>query len=222
MEGNPTLSSPEEELAYLREQVARQEAELASHDELDQVRIISEEIHEHHAASDEMLAPEYRISEETKANEAEALIEELKLGGSESAVRSLASTMESKGIKNALSILEKTGDAHLVDDFHRYLVRYIAAGLSMLGMNEKAPRFKALHMTLYEIALPEPKGEDKQSSRTKTLKELVSSMEQFYSGLLSVEHADPGEPAYFALELAVPADSPELQFFTVWHLDVAL
>ena len=38
-------------------------------------------------------------------------------------------------------------------------------------------------------------------------------MEQFYAGLLSVGEAAPGEPNYFALELAVPAESPELHFY---------
>jgi len=214
MESLPKLSTPEEELAYLREQVAAKEAELAGVAAPDErVRIISEKIHEHHAApAAEVLASEYQISEATKTSEAEAVLTELNLGGSEAAVRSLVQTMSERGIKNALAVLEKLGDAHVVDDFHRYLVQYIAAGLPTSGLDEKMPRFKALHMTLYEIALPGPVSEEPQS-RTKTLKELISGMEQFYSGLLSVGEALPGEPNYFALELAVPADSPELQFY---------
>ena len=50
-------------------------------------------------------------------------------------------------------------------------------------------------------------------SRTKSLKELISAMEQLYSGLLSVETAVVGEPHYYTLELAVPEDSAELQFY---------
>ncbi len=212
MESVPKLSSPEEELAYLRGQVAQKEAELAGRGSIDRVQIISEQIHQHHLASDEILAPAYRLNEETKSTEADAILKELNLGGGEPAVRGLQETMHAKGIKNALAVLEKLGDARVADDFHRYLVRYIAAGLMAPGFDEKAPRFKALHMTLYEIMLPEPKLEE-PGGRTKTLKELISGMEQFYSGLLSVEHAVPNEPHYFALELAVPADSPELQFY---------
>ena len=214
IESAPKLSTPEQELAYLREQIAQKEAELSGVVAPDErVRIISEKIREHHAAPAEaVLAPEYQIGEATKASEAEAVLAELNLGGSEAAVRSLIVTMGEKGIKNALAVLERMGDARVADDFHRYLVRYIAAGLPASGLDEKMPRFRALHMTLYEIALPGPKGEEPQS-RTKTLKELVSGMEQFYAGLLSVGEALPGEPNYFALELAVPADSPELQFY---------
>lgn len=212
MESVPKLSTPEEELAYLREQVAAKEAELAKVGVPEREQVIVEHLHAHHAAEEDILAPVYRISEATKKSEAEAILADLNLGGSEQAVRSLQKTMEEKGIKNALAVLEKLGDPHVADDFHRYLVRYIAAGLPALGFDEKAPRFQALHMTLYEIALPGPKSGGEQA-RAKTLKELISGMEQFYAGLLSVADASRGEPNYFALELAVPADSPELQFY---------
>ena len=217
MESTPKLSTPEEELAYLREQVARKEAELAGSAlpagrQAERVQIISETIHEHHAAPQEVLAPEYQISEATKENEADAILAELNLGGSESAIKSLQQTMEEKGIKNALAVLEKLHDPHVSDDFHRYLVRYVAAGLTAQGIDENAPRFQALHMTLYEIALPDSRGQ-KSDSKSKTLKELISGMEQFYAGLLSVGTSEAGESNYFALELAVPADSLELQFY---------
>lgn len=213
MESSPKLSTPEEELAYLREQVARKEAELAQGVAPEErARIISETIHEHHAAPAEVLAGEYRLNEETKHAEAEAVLAELALGGGEAAVRKLAGTMEEKGIKNALSVLEKLGDPRVADDFHRYLVRYVSAGLAPSGVDEKSPRFRALNMSLYEIALPSSPGAE-DGGRAKPLKELISKMEQLYAGLLSVESAAPGEPPYFALELAVPADKPELQFY---------
>ena len=214
MESAPILRTPEEELAYLRAQVMRKEAELTELDKTpdatERAHIISEQIHAHAAAPEETLAPEYRVSEATKQSEAEVLIAELGLGGGEQAVRSLQKTMEEKGVKNALAVLEKMRNPRIADDFHRYLVRHIAAGLPAPGIDEKAPRFRALRMTLYEIALPGPKSAE---VRAKTLKELISGMEQFYAGLLSVEDAAPGEPRSFALELAVPADSPELQFY---------
>jgi hypothetical protein len=102
-------------------------------------------------------------------------------------------------------------DPHLEDDFHRFLVRYVAAGIPILGGEEKAPRFKALHMTLYEVILSSSQGEEGAPARP--LRELVSAMEQFYSGLLSVGDASLGEAAYFTVELAVPSDRPELFFY---------
>jgi hypothetical protein len=211
MESVPTLSTPEEELAYLREQVSRKEAELADKGAPERVQVIMDAIHAHKVAPAEVLAKKYRVSEKAASNTADTILAELRLGGSEQAIQSLQRTLEEKGIKNTLAVLEKMHDPHLADDFHRYLVRYIAAGLPTPQVDEKSPEFKALQMTLYEIALPEPKNPE--NSREKTLKELISGMEQFYSGLLSVQEPANGEPGYFALELAIPADSPELQFY---------
>ncbi|MDP1689807.1 MAG: hypothetical protein Q8L52_01210 [bacterium] len=216
MEQALQLSTPEEELVYLREQVAQKEAQLANTlpagKQVERAQIISEQITTHQAAPEEVLAPEYRISEATKASEVDAILAELNLGGGEAAIKSLQETVDEKGIKNALSVMEKLGDPHVADDFHRFLVRYIAAGILPPNTDEAAPRFKALKMTLYEITLPGPKGEE-QGGRQKPLKELVSGMEQFYSGLQSIAEASPGEPNYFVLELAVPSDSPHLQFY---------
>jgi hypothetical protein len=212
MEAAPKLSTPHEELAYLRAQVAQKEAELGSGPS-EQAQIVSERIIEHREAPAEaVLAPTYAMNRHDLNNAAQAILTSLDLGGSEDALATLAHTVEEKGIKNALSALERLNNPALADDFHRYLVRYIAAGLPATGVNENAPRFKALRMTLYEITLPEPKAEA-AGGREKTLKELVSAMEQFYSGLLSVENAAKGEPENYTLELAVPAHQAELMFY---------
>src|SRR3989344_1849239 len=174
MEANPKLSTPEEELAYLREQVMRKEAELAERGAVpERVQIVSETIHEHHAAPIKILAKEYRLSAATLKGEAEAIMAELNLGGSEEAVKSLGRTLEEKGIKNALAVMEKLQNPRVADDFHRYLVRHVASGLSAQGLDEKVPQFKALRMTLYEISLPAP-GARNPEGRSKTLKELIS------------------------------------------------
>ena len=219
MESTPSLHTPEEELVYLREQVSSKEKEIAIRSgseraggDDERVKIISETIHEHRAAPAEVLAPAYRINETAAGETAEKILADLNLGGSEQAIKGLQQAMEEKGIKNALAVVEKMRNPHIADDFHRYLVRYIAAGLPALGFDEKAPRFQALRMSLYEISLPGPKTSE-PNARAKTLKELISGMEQFYSGLLSVADAANGEPRCYALELAVPANSPELQFY---------
>ncbi|MEK7604823.1 MAG: DUF87 domain-containing protein [Patescibacteria group bacterium] len=214
MEAAHQLSTPEEELAYLRAQVARKEEELAKQgaapNAFEHVQIISEHIHEHHKAPASVLAHDYRINAATTRTEAAAILAELNVGDSEAALQNLERVVAEKGIKNALTVVEALHDPRVVDDFHRYLVRYVAAALPVKGGEEKSPSFQALQMTLYEIALPESKGEEQQR---KTLKELVSGMEQLYAGLLSIEDAAAGEPHCYALELAVPADTAELQFY---------
>lgn len=219
MEARPQLKSPEEELAFLRAEVAKKEQELThlrggeivANEE--RAHIVSESIRKHaDTPAADILAPSYRLDNHALGNEAQMLILKLDSAEHDDAIAHLRTTMETKGIKNALGALEKLDNPHLEDDFHRYLVRYIDAGHPVMGSEEKSPRFKALHMTLYEIALPEPKADD-GSGREKPLKELISAMEQFYSGLLSVGEATRGEPSYFAMELAVPSDRPELLFY---------
>lgn len=209
MEGLPRLSTPEEELAFLREQVLKKEAELGARVP-ERVRVIRETVQQHETAPP-VLAPEYQLSPQTRGEEVTAIMKELMLGNGELAIVRLQGILETKGISNALSVCHELKNPHTSDDFHRYLVRYIAAGLPTQGIKESEPRFKALQMTLYSIALPEAGLTDQ--SRVRPLKELVSGMEQLYEGLLSIEKTKEAEPQYFALELAVPENSPELQFF---------
>src|SRR3989338_5422347 len=111
MESAPYLSTPEEELAYLREQVAKKERELAltrsatgpTTAEFVRHETVSETLAEHHALpAENVLAAEYRVSSQTAAVEADAILSELELGDTERAVISLRHTMQEKGIKNAL------------------------------------------------------------------------------------------------------------------------
>ncbi len=213
METPRQFSSPQEELDYLRAQVAQREAALAAHERTPEARtqIIAEQVTAHHEAPATVLAPQHAMPKEAVRSAAADIIAELDLGDTEAVVRSLVQTLDTQGAKNALAVADRLGNPQAFDDFHRYLVRRIASGMDTTGIDERAPRFQALKMTLYEIALPAPK--DTEQSRAKPLKELVSGMEQFYAGMLSVEEATQGEPNYFALELAIPANKPELQFY---------
>lgn len=206
------ITSPEDELAYLREQVARKEAELATYKrDMPREDIAHERILHHRMSGPEtVLAPEFRMSERDAEKHADMLALNLDPEQNDETIAELRTVMEEKGIHNAFTILGKLNNAHLEDDFHRFLVQYLVVGMQPKGLAENQPEWKALRMTLYEIALPEANTEE---SRGKSLKELISSMEQFYSGMLAVEHAGRGEPAYMTLELAVPVDAPHLMFY---------
>jgi len=207
------ITSPEDELAYLREQIARKEAELATFKrDMPREDIAHERILHHRMSGPEtVLAPEFRMSDREAASHAEALTLNLDPEQNDETIAELRTVMEEKGIHNAFTILAKLNNAHIEDDFHRFLVQYLVVGMQPKGLAENQPEWKALRMTLYEIALPE--ANTSEETRGKSLKELISSMEQFYSGMLAVEHAGRGEPAYMTLELAVPVDAPHLMFY---------
>jgi hypothetical protein len=202
------IESPDEELAYLRAQVEAKEQELRSlKQEQPRAIVAHERILHHRQSGSEALAPGYQISDE----HAQELAINLDPEGDDETMSELRSIMEEKGVKNAFAVLEKLNSPHLEDDFHRFLVQYLISGMQIKGFSENQPDWKALHLTLYEIALPEPDAQEDQMK--KTLKELISAMEQFYSGMMSVEEAYAGEPTYFTLELAVPVDRSHLFFY---------
>jgi hypothetical protein len=203
-----TVATPEQELALLREQIAQKEQELAAmRESRPREEIAHERILHHRTQGHETLAPGYAISHE----EAKEIALDLDPESDDETINELRTIMETKGIKNAFSVLENLNSPHLEDDFHRFLVQYLVKGMPVPGFTEKQPAWKALHMTMYEIALPETPGSEQDKS--KPLKELLSAMEQFYSGMFSLEHSQPGEPAYFTLELAVPVGKAHLMFY---------
>lgn len=208
------IATPEEELAYLRAQIAAKEEELAQlKQEKPRTEIARERIVHHRIATpEEAFTQSYHVPEAQVAEHARVLSLNLDPASTDSTIAELRDIMETKGVRNAMAVLDKLASPHLDDDFHRFLVQYLVAGMPIQGLAENQPEWKALHMTLYEIALPEKKGED-GNTRMRPLRELISSMEQFYSGMLSLESARPGELSYMTLELAVPVDRSHLMFY---------
>ncbi|MFA6158306.1 MAG: TraM recognition domain-containing protein [Candidatus Paceibacterota bacterium] len=199
---NQKFETPEQELAYLREQISIKERALAeSGREVTREAIARETVVAYaDKAPAEVLHPKMAMTEK----QSDAIVLELSPEEHDSKIEELVGLMYEKGISNVLSVLEKLNDPHLSDDFHRFLVQYLKSKLQIGGLKEKSSLWKSLHTTLYEIALPEP-GKD---APQKGLKELVSSMEQFYAGMMSV-----GEGGTFAFELAVANGSNEFVFY---------
>ncbi len=214
MEGlTKPIATPEEELVYLRAQIAAREEELAL---LKYGRPREDVAHErirHHryATPEEQFAPGYAVSEKEATATAESLTLNLDPSSTDETMDELRTLMETKGVRNAFAVLDKLASPHLDDDFHRFLVQYLLAGVAITGLAESQPEWKALHMTLYEISLPEFKGTSE--NKGKPLRELISAMEQFYAGMMALESVRVGEPAYMSLELAVPVNAEELLFY---------
>lgn len=200
------VRAPDDELAYLREQIALKERELEALKEIRPREEIAHEriIHHRTQESEEVLHPSYQLP----AEQAATLALNLDPDSDDATMDELRSILETKGIKNAFAVLEKLNNPHLEDDFHRFLVQYVLAGMPVPGA-EKQPAWRSLHMTLYEVALAEAPGVE----QTRPLRELISAMEQFYAGMMAVETARIGEPAYFTLELSVPVDRAHLMFY---------
>lgn len=201
------FSTPHEELEYLRKRVAEHEkagenAGIVPNTE----KLVKAEIDLH-----KKKLPTDVLEKSAQMSDVEIAGFTLKLAPEEhdKKLSELMMLVKTKGVYNALSVIQKMNNPHLEDDFHRMLVALIKAGYDA-RLSPKDTTTKALKMTLYEIQLPEEENEDK-----KPLKELISSMEQLFSGLMSISAQGFGEPSqeYFSMELAMPNVGEEYSFF---------
>jgi hypothetical protein len=213
------FNSPEEELQYLRKVVAEREKHLSSPEDSperakEREALIAEELSHYSVQdADRVLHEHYKM----KPQEQWEIILELSPEAHDKKMEELLALVQEKGILNAIQIAMGLNNPHIDTDFHRFLVEYLKKGYPAPGLKEELPVVKALRHTLYEVALPENKqGKDEQK---KVLKELVSSMEQFYSGMLSVGGNIAGATGsgngenQFSIELAVADGSEEFIFY---------
>ncbi len=196
------FSSPQEELTFLRQQVAIRERELMARGaEVKKDDVIVDQVKDYsYLPANQVLAPQYQVPKPVIEGLALSLAPE----AHDVKISELAQTLKERGLKNTLDIVDALNDAHVEDDFHRFLVQYLKVAHDIPGLKPKSEIFRELSMTLYEVSLPDAREEDK----SKGLKELISAMEQFYAGMLSItDSSDPDR--YFTLEIANPNHSEE-------------
>jgi hypothetical protein len=201
------FSSLEEEVEFLRERARVREAGMERGGPDATKEAIRQTIREYREAPVEnVLSPAYKIT----PTEISKVALDLTPEKHDQTINQLAVILARKGIKNALAVVSHLKNPHLDDDFERFLVEYLKEGFPLSGFSKRSPIFRALQMTLYEITLPEQVA---AADRQKTLKEMISSMEQFYAGMQSVRGVKTAGPDYFTIELAVANDSEEFVFY---------
>jgi hypothetical protein len=203
----PKFKSPEEELKFLREHITKREQELKANG----VESSSESV-AHQTLKDYKTTPTETVLHSKQVipkAEHEALTLRLKPETHDTVMEELLGVLLSKGIKNALDASVRLASPHIDADFHRFLVQYLLSTESVPGLKEKTPISDALRMRLYEITLPEKSATDNRS-----LKEILSAMEQFYSGMESVgESYGNKDKNYFTLELALEHAGTQVTFY---------
>lgn len=200
-----SIKSTEEELSHVAGRVLERERELRRQGQMpDRDTVIREQIRDYKTGQTERVLDS---SFQMKPIEVDGLIMKLTPEAHDRRVEELVKILKEKGIKNVLHVIEKLGDAHLEDDFHRFLIQYVKEGFGVKGVSKRAVFYKALNMTLYEIIIPEsPENE-------KTLREIVSGMEQFYAGMLSISGYDNPAENYIVIEIANSNGSEEFIFY---------
>ncbi|MBP6883667.1 MAG: type IV secretion system DNA-binding domain-containing protein [Candidatus Pacebacteria bacterium] len=204
----PKFRTPEEELDYLRAHVAKREAELTTGG------------HEnpHEGAVKEMLGAYKNVPVEKvihpehifKEGDSDNIVLQLKPESHDSIMEELLGIVITKGVRNALVVVEKMNNPHIDDDFHRLLIQFFKTG-KMLDLKEGTPLYKSLNMTLFEITLPPPQDD---ADKSKGFKEFIGAMEQFYAGMVSISEGKANaKENYFTLEVALGNQSDQVVIY---------
>lgn len=211
LSGIPKFRTPEEELNFLRTHVARRERELSREGNTNSTEHATKEIIEEYKKipHTEVLHKDAILD----SSDAENIVLSLKPESHDTKMEELLGVVVTKGIKNALSVVEAMNNPHIDDDFHRILVQYIKHG--QVNLKETLSLDKQLHMTLFEITLPPPTEE---GDTQKGFKEFIGAMEQFYAGMQSISEGHNNEKEnYFTLEVALSNASDEIVIYASVH-----
>ena len=209
-----TFKTPEEEISYLRAQI-REKVEKAKGFEdrftkEDHAREVVRDYRE--TPAEKVIAPALAMP----TGEQHRLLETLAPRETDSQVAMLMQVVAEKGIRNAFTLVETMNDPQVDDDFERFLVQYLVSGHEAEN-NLSKEEWKALHMKLFEVVLPES-GE----GNLKSAKEMMALMEQWYASMQALA----GEPTnkeknYYTLELAIANGSTTAVFYCAVHVDYA-
>ncbi len=208
MEGIPKqFSSPQEEIEFLRQQIADKERELLGRnpeaDDADIETVAREQLKEYSSFTPKMvLHPEYELAD-GELKEKQQTVEVV-----QDKVEEIVQIAIEKGIRNALSVLEQVDNAYTIDEVHRRLIEHIHSGASVAELKEGVPPWHVLHMSLYEVTLPAQKAAD---GREYELHELAGMMQQLFSGLRTIGSAKAGN--HFVIEIAVADKSDDIVFY---------
>ena len=195
----PHFTTPEEEIEFLRTELKRkiEHKEHSSKLKEGKTEKIAESIVETYTntPTHEVLNPSVHLKEQ----EIEGITLKLSPEEHDTIIEDLYAMMLEKGIKNTINIVKGFGNPHIEDDFHRFLVQYIASYHEIPNLKPKTDLAKSLGLRMYEILLPNKKNNEEQD-----YKKTVALMEQFMAGMQSIA-SDPKnkDRNFYTLELAL-------------------
>jgi hypothetical protein len=201
------FKSPQEELAFLREQVRAKEEQLEiANNQFEKDRIAKREVAAYAATP-----PREVLHENFKVDEHEVMHHVLKLEPEphDEQMEGLLKIVQTHGIRNAIAIAERLKNPHIEDDLHRMLVAYIAEGLPNKGIPLPETVRYGLDLVLFEI-FPQAFGEGKQDQQGST-----NSNNCFHPPSSSMRDScrSSGSTKGFSLEIAVPEGSEEAALY---------
>jgi hypothetical protein len=199
------FSSPEEEVIFLRNEIARREREALTRtkelDHADRETIGKEVLREYHEHDPSVILEKNHMLDRHGLAMSHQVVEL-----ATQKVEEIVRISYEKGIRNALSILEKMADPFLTDEVHREMVSILRQEHRIADLKEGMPLWKSLTMTLFEVSLPRHKDETAHELRA-----IFSAMEQFYAGMQTVGQGKTS--LHYTLEIAVSNKRDDIIFY---------
>ncbi len=213
----PSFESHEEEIAFLRSELAKRESEInESGIEPNKEKLAHATVVDYKQSLNDVPIPPNMQIPHTEHNE---LVLRLKPENHDNTMEELLSIMLSKGINSALKIVQELNNPHIDADFHRFLVQYLCETHSLPGIKDTSELWRAIDMRLFEITLPEPE----EGLDASNFKSLINSMEQFYLGMHSVaDSKNNKERAHFSLEIVLADNTDHIVFYAAVPADKAM
>ncbi len=205
---NIQFKTPEEEVAFLREQLKMREAEMRNKG--NGVEVKKEELAKNLIETYKNIPTQEVLHAKAvmPADHVEGIVLKLKSETHDDTTSELLGIMMEKGIKNALEVVRQMNSPHIEDDFYRFLVQYLAAYHEIPGLKKDTEMFKEIDVRLFEVTLPRP-----EEGKTKSFKELTNLMEQFYAGMQAIGPADNPDRNWYTLEIALSNDNDQVVFY---------
>jgi hypothetical protein len=200
----PKFESPEEEIAFLRAHIEKKEHELQGSVEKEKITKETLNIYKD-SKKDSVLHNKINMS----THEVESLVLRLAPESHDNTMEELLGILLTKGIKNAMEVVEGLKNAHIQDDFHRFLVQYLINTHKIPGLKEGNNLWKSLNKTLFEVTLP-----DKNPNDPRSFKDIISTMEQFFAGMQYIgEDRDNKGNDIYTLEISTSHNSGDVVFY---------
>lgn len=199
-----SFQTPDEELHFLRTQLAQKEAELSAKNIETPRESLAHNLIENYKKTpvEQVVHPDKKIPDQ----KLEVIALKLHPEAHDTKIEELVSVLMQSGIRNALELLQKMNSPHLDDDFHRFLVQYLSAYHTVPGLKNDTETYKNLDTVLYEITLP-------AAEAGKSFKESMSLMEQFYASMQVLGPGKNEKRNYFSFEIALPNETEQVIFF---------
>ena len=190
------ISNLEQEIAFLRSQILDKKTSQPEQPPEEQVRETLAQI----AVQKQDL---YDTSFVHTPEQTDAITLKLQPEEHDDTVASLIEVIKKHGIINAVEVIAKLQDAHINDDFHRFLVQYIEEGYPMYR-KETEEALRPLKRVLYEVLVP------KKEQTQENVQEHIHKMYALISGLRSfADYSDE----YLTIEVTNPVGE---KHFTVY------